>query len=104
MMGLVHGESVGKNRIDYYEESLCGDEDDYWSQCIQIDTSHIKSIELKKPLIGRLILNNKGVLGMYTKTGPVVVTMPKVIYLEAEKNNCYGGCENSKSTVATESK
>ena len=26
------------------------------------------------------------------------------VHLEAEKNNCYGGCENSKSTVATESK
>ncbi len=103
-MGIAHGESVAKDAREYYQENLCGGDEDYWSRCITIRKEYLEDYKELSFVKGRVILNDSGLLGIYTKDGPVVIAMPKKLYLKSEKNKCYGGCDNSKATVTTESK
>lgn len=93
MVGLEHGRSVAESRIEFYKDNLCGDKDDYWNECIIVDTKHLKNYKVPKPVAGRLMLRSGNLLGIFTEKGPVVITMPSNYYLETTKNSCFGGCE-----------
>jgi len=92
VVGLEHGKSVAESRIDNYINNLCGNEEDYWNECIKIGTEHIQNYDTPSVINGRLILKSGDLLGIYTKEGAVVVTMPSTYYLKTTKNICYGGC------------
>lgn len=96
IVGIEHGKSVAESRIDYYKDNLCGGENDYWSDCIKLSTAHIELFEKSKVIEGRLILRNGDLLGIFTKNGPLTMSMPKSYYHLANINDCYNGCEEER--------
>jgi hypothetical protein len=84
-----NGERIGKEKIDYFSEYLCGDEGDYWNQCISISLPVSDIISIPTKLHGRLLLRHGNLLGLYTKDGPITLTMPSSFYEVSTKNPCY---------------
>jgi len=82
MIGNSHGESIAEKWMTRYEQSLCGDSDGKWSQCIEVTTAHLKQYELTKKLCGRLIAKKDDLLAIYTNDGPVTVTRPTAFYFK----------------------
>lgn len=79
-MGNSHGEDIAEKRLVRYSDELCGDEDDYWNQCVAVSTKHLKDYELQKEIKGRLILKHGNFIGIFTQEGPVTMTMPSDHY------------------------
>ncbi|BEU04381.1 hypothetical protein OAG1_31810 [Agarivorans sp. OAG1] len=91
MFGVSHGESIAGKRLSSYEETLCGDSEDYWSQCIDFPTDHIKGNNIPKLIKGRLIAKNGALIGVLTDKGPVTMSMSKHHFGKTVKNPCYEG-------------
>lgn len=98
MIGLEHGKNVAESSIEYSKENLCGDESDYWSGCINISTMHIEFYETPKNISGRLILRSGNLLGIFTKDGPITISMPGSYYQVTNTNDRYRG-ENEKRII-----
>ena len=79
-MGNSHGEDIAEQRLVRYSDELCGDEDDYWNQCVKVPTKHLKDYELQTEIEGRLILKHGNFIGIFTEEGPVTMTMPSHYY------------------------
>ena len=90
MFGVTHGEYIGTKRLERYQKALCGDTDDYWRKCVEIDTSHLKNKRLPGMIEGRLIAKNGNLIGILTMTGPVTMTMSILHFHKTEKNPCFG--------------
>jgi hypothetical protein len=86
---LQNGERIGKEKIDYFSDYLCGSEKDYWSQCISISLPISNNKSIPKKLYGRLLLRHGNLLGLYTKDGPITLTMPSDFYELSTRNPCY---------------
>ena len=86
MLGVNHGKNVAIKHLEYYKESLCGGKDDYWSECIEVNTEHIKIKNKLKVVKGSLMFRSGDLLGILTETGPITITIPKPYYYRTEKN------------------
>lgn len=64
MIGFEHGKSVAESRIEFYKGNLCGDRNDYWSECVTFKTKHLKSYNSPDQVIGRLILKKGNFVGV----------------------------------------
>lgn len=94
LFGVNHGKLVAEKRLKHYETYLCGDSDEYWSQCMKIDASEIKNHGDIADPIGRVLFKNGNLVAVLTKNGPITLSMPKVHYFKTEVNPCYEkGCE-----------
>ncbi len=87
-VGLSHGEYVGKKRVEYYQKHLCGDNSEFWSRCVAIDTAHLAKA-LPSTITARIIATNGDLFGLMTEGGPVTMTKPQILYFLNTKNNCY---------------
>lgn len=98
LFGVNHGELVAQKRMEYYETFLCGDTNDYWDQCIEINVSELKHYkDLTKPK-GKVLFKNDSLVAILTKKGPVTLSMPKNYYFKPDKNPCYNnGCKKDQS-------
>jgi len=76
--GFTHGEQVAKKRLASYSEQLCSSPRNHWDWCIEIDTRN-------ETVKGRLMLKNGDLLGIYTDTGSVVLSMPKEFHYQRTK-------------------
>jgi len=83
------GEMIGQGKIEYFSKYLCGQSSDYWNQCINISLPASKDVITPSRITGRLLLKHGGLLGIYTKSGPVTISMPKNYYNVATPNPCY---------------
>lgn len=94
LFGVNHGELVAQKRLEYYETYLCGDSGDYWSQCLEINVSELKSYEDLTNPIGRVLFKSGSLVAILTKEGPITLSMPKSYYYKPVKNPCYrNGCK-----------
>lgn len=87
IIGLNHGERVATERLSYYENNLCGNKNDYWNKCIEIETLHLSSSDLPERLYGNLIVKEGDLVGVLTKEGPVTLTIPKNFYYRTKENS-----------------
>lgn len=83
-LGLSHGEAVGRNELQRYENHLCGSTEDYWSECISF-----RNPENGELIQGKLIARNDELIGVITDRGPVTFSFPKSYYFETKKNPCF---------------
>ncbi|OOF24451.1 hypothetical protein BZJ19_11175 [Salinivibrio proteolyticus] len=98
LLGVNHGELVAQKRLKYYENFLCGDAGDYWSQCLEINISELKNHKGLTNPIGRVIFKNGTLIAILTKEGPITLSMPQRYYYKPDKNPCYrNGCKDSKN-------
>ena len=98
LFGVNHGELVAQKRLEYYEIYLCGNADDYWSQCLEINVSELKNYEGLTNPIGRVLFKNGSLVAILTKEGPITLSMPKNYYYKPDKNPCYNNvCIDSES-------
>lgn len=98
LFGVKHGELVAQKRLEYYEAFLCGDADDYWDQCLEINVSELKHYNGIIAPKGRVLFKNGSLVAILTEEGPITLTMPKDYYFKPKRNPCYGnGCENYES-------
>jgi len=103
-LAISQGESLAKNHRSKFEKNLCGSKLSYWSRCYKFDVKHIPNIEeflndfeVPAPdptksfshLVGNLVMKSNNYLALYTKDGPVVISLPPEIYLRTVKNSCY---------------
>lgn len=94
LFGVHYGKLVAEKKLKYYETYLCGDSNDYWSQCMRINTSEIKNHIDTPDTRGRVLFKNDSLIAVLTKDGPVTLSMPKVHYFKTEINPCYkNSCE-----------
>ncbi len=94
LIGLSHGQNIANYKLEEYEKFLCGNSEEYWSECITVPIRNSSSNKIIKEVEGRLIVKNKDLIGILTKEAPVTTTMPKYFYHKTEKNPCYGkNCE-----------
>ena len=92
LIGLSHGENVASKRLDYYENNLCGGDNDYWSTCLSVIPD--ENLVSNKEITGRLLFKNNNLLGILTDLGPVTVTMPKIFFHKRAINSCFkNGCK-----------
>lgn len=89
LIGLEHGRSVAKSHIEYYSENLCGDSNDFWSNCIEITTEHIKLYKAPNVVKGKIILRSGSLLGIYTENAPITISIPNEYYFKTIKNPRY---------------
>lgn len=95
--GLTYGEKVGERIRNRFDKELCGKSNEYWSSCFSFPTKHINQKELPDQVSGRIVFKNDKVIGVYTKNGPVTMTLPDNFYQVTQKNTCYlGRCSGSK--------
>ncbi|MGE8047140.1 hypothetical protein ACQKPT_02375 [Pseudomonas monteilii] len=90
--GLAYGEKVGEKIRKRYDAQLCGGSGEYWSSCLTFPTKHIDQKELPKQVSGRLVFRKDKVIGVYTKNGPVTMTLAEDFYQATNKNSCYKMC------------
>lgn len=98
MVGLEHGKSVAESRIEYYKKNLCGDEYDYWSNCMVFSTKHIDSYGAPKNISGRLILRTGNFIGVFTESGPVTMSLSSDFYHLSTLNERYSRDEEKRIT------
>lgn len=84
LIGLNHGGSVAEQQMVRYEKGLCGDNGSYWNKCLEISVS-ANNVKKPKKVIGRLVVRDKSMIGIYTEDGPVTMTMPKDFYYKGIK-------------------
>lgn len=101
MFGLAHGQKVASSQLEIYEKVLCGDANEYWNQCIDLSTNHIKGEQLPEIINGRVMVKYGSLFGVLTKNGPVTMTLSGTHYHSTAVNICYkkkcGEQKNSKS-------
>ncbi|MBH0043319.1 hypothetical protein [Pseudoalteromonas sp. SWXJZ10B] len=93
MIGFEHGKSVAESRIEHYKSNLCGDKNDYWSECLTFKMQHLKSYGSPKHVVGRLMLKNGSLVGVFTKEGPVTFTLPNDYYSATKMNINFEGSQ-----------
>lgn len=103
MIGVEHGRSVAESRIKYYKDNLCGNENNYWSACMDLSTAHISSYKPPEVVSGRLILQSGNFLGIYTENGPVTMSMPDNFYHLSSANDRYKGSVEKRITSQSSS-
>lgn len=97
MIGFSYGENIGERLRKKYEKELCGKNSEYWSSCLSFPTKHIDQKGLPEQVLGRLILKEDRVIGVYTKNGPITMTLPDDFYQVTQRNPCYMmTCPNPK--------
>lgn len=101
MIGVEHGKSVAESRIEYYKENLCGNEYDYWSNCIEFSTKHIVSYDAPNTISGRLILKTGKFLGVFTEDGPVTMSLSNDFYHVTTPNTRFG--EKTEKRITSQS-
>jgi len=92
----TYGQSIGieKAKRLLKSESLCESLDEFWNLCITVSTSHLKESNLPDKIEGRLIAKSETMLGIYTKDGPITMSMPEYIYYKSIENKCFDdGCK-----------
>ena len=92
-----YGQSIGIEQAQQFLESenLCEDSNEFWNPCITVLTSHLKGENLPAKIEGRLIAKSETMLGIFTKDGPITMSMPKYIYYKSTKNECFdNGCKD----------
>jgi len=90
LIGIEHSERLLKTK-----ENLCKGSDKPWNKCITVSTSHLKGENLSDKIEVRLIVKSETMLGIFTKDGPVTMSMPEYIYYKSIKNECFdNGCKD----------
>ncbi|WP_139139768.1 hypothetical protein [Pseudomonas sp. NBRC 111139] len=90
--GFAYGEKVGERVRKSFESALCGENGEYWSSCFVFSTKHIDQEGLPGQVLGRLVFKKDRTIGLYTKNGPVTLTLPEDFYQETKRNACYRMC------------
>lgn len=90
--GLVYGEKVGERIRMRYDKELCGENNEYWSSCFSFPTKHIDQKGLPEQVLGRLVFKKDRIIGVYTKNGPITMTLPEDFYQITKKNACHMMC------------
>jgi len=95
--GKSFGQSIAikqDKHFSEFEKNLCEQSAYYRNPCITVPTSHLKESNLPDKIEGSLIAKSETMLGIYTKNGPITMSMPEYIYYKSIENKCFDdGCK-----------
>ncbi|MBH3363735.1 hypothetical protein [Pseudomonas sp. URMO17WK12:I11] len=93
--GINYGEAIGKRMLKRFETELCYEADERWSLCLDFPTSHISDRGLPSHVEGRVLVKNDNTVGLFTKYGPLTMTLPEHLYQITKENPCWNnGCKD----------
>lgn len=90
--GLAYGERIGEQMRVKFDKQLCFESGEFWSPCVSVSTKHIDQAGLPDYVVGRLLFRHEKIVGIYTKAGPVTMTLPENFYQLTQRSACYMMC------------
>lgn len=85
IVGASHGEEIGARYVKIFEKDLCDEKESVWNACVSLVASN-GGDEKMLPIFGRVLLKHENVVGVFTKEGPVTMTVPESFYYKAQRN------------------
>ena len=81
--GKDYGQTIVESYLEDKKGCICDIGDKTWNPCISINLQHLKGYEgdiVPEKVKGLVIIKRGDYIGLYTKDGPLTLTLPKAFY------------------------